>query len=121
MNKDNVFGLYEAAKRRFHNELSKIQEEYISSNFTFKVGDIVKYKDLFKSGYMLIDAIFFDNKGDYSDKNSYKNPRVVLSGRAVDETGKLKTYFSDSDQHIGVIVYADERTKIEMTNIHLSK
>lgn len=110
MDSREVYKKYKSAKKRFYDELAAIQKEYISSHYTFKEGDIVKFKNMFYKNPTLIvlDAIYFNNQGNYADENSYRNPVIRISGHMVDEEGYDKTYFPDSTQTIGVMASADD-------------
>lgn len=90
MDSFEVYKRYLNAKKRFNDELNAIQKAYISSNYNFKEGDIVKIKGERLqpfTEYMLIEEIFFHKHGDYPTDKEYKEPIVKISGKKVDEEG----------------------------------
>lgn len=117
MNSSDVYDKYKSAKRRFYEELGAIQKAYISSHYAFKEGDVVVFKNIYYRAPTLIaiDSVFFNNQGNLADENSYRNPRVVVSGHIVDDEGYDKTIFPDSTQTIGVMASANDI--IEVTNL----
>lgn len=107
MNANEVYKRFNNAKKRFMDEIASIQASYISSNFSFKKGDIVSviknrsYNRNATPILVLIDSIYFNNDGNLFDERFYRNPNVLISGHRVDSEGYDLTYFKDSDQRIG--------------------
>lgn len=103
-----------ASKKTFHKELSEIQQSYISSLYTFKEGDVVIIKNRYydKPTLIVIEAVFFENNGNYEAEESYRHPIILVSGHMVDEDGYDKTYFPNSTQTIGVTCHAKDVTEI---------
>ena len=90
MDSYEVYQRYLNAKKRFNEELNAIQKAYISSNYKFKEGDIVKIKgERLESftDYLYVEKIFFYEHRDYPTDENYKEPIVKISGTLVDEDG----------------------------------
>jgi hypothetical protein len=74
MDSYEVYQRYLNAKKRFNEELNAIQKAYISSNYKFKEGDIVKIKgDRLESftDYLYVEKIFFYEHRDYPTDENY--------------------------------------------------
>ncbi|WP_337792507.1 hypothetical protein [Phocaeicola plebeius] len=110
MDSKEVYRRYKKAKEQFFKELEVIQNDYITSNYRFKKDDVVRFKNIFNknSPLMIIDAIYFDNKGKYDEENSYMNPRIKIYGRIVDEDEYNKTGHINAPQSRSVLAFADD-------------
>lgn len=106
MDSSEVYKRFKIAKQKFIDEIASIQASYISSNFSFKEGDVISVKK--NRNYnrnvtpilVLIESNFFNNKGNLFEEWIYKNPVIMISGHRVDNEGYDLTYFRDSDQRI---------------------
>lgn len=114
MDATEVYRRFKNAQKRFYQELSTIQREFISSNFKFKEGDVVWFKNYhYKAPTLIvIDSIYFHNTGDYAEERFYQRPVIKISGHMVDEEGYDITYFKDSDQAVSVDLNPEEITQI---------
>lgn len=111
---NEVYRKYRSARIRFANELRAIEKEYISAHYSFKEGDIVRFRNIdYKTPTLVyIERIFFAGKDEYS---KYKTPRVEVSGIEVDEEGYLIPFIKGTSKPIKDGFYADD--VIEVTNI----
>lgn len=88
MDSSECYRRYRSARMRFDNELEAIEKEYISSNYSFKKGDIVKIKDEYNYTTTLfcIERMYLLSK---LEDDRYRNPRVQLEVFEVDGEGYL--------------------------------
>ena len=96
---------FNAAKARHQTHLASIEKEYISANYPFKEGDVVR---IFVGEPILIviDRMYFTYRG--SEEATYNIPIVRVDGHAIDEEGYDLFYFPDSDQKVSYIKDADD-------------
>ena len=115
MGSTEVYSKYQRALNRFKNELRSIQKEYISSHYSFKLGDIVVFRNLFHKTptFACIDNMCL--KGIFTDEKTYKNPRVEVHGFRVDEDGYLVPFRKGTSEPDTCGFSADD--VIEVTNI----
>lgn len=117
MDQNEVYRRYQDATKRYCEELAAIQRDYIFSLYNFKKGDVVLFKNMYykKPTLIVLDSIYFENNGNFTQESSYRNPRIKISGHMVDEDGYDMTYFPTSTQTIDVIAYAAD--VMEVTTI----
>lgn len=114
MDSNECYRRYKSARMRFNKELEAIRKEYISSNYSFKEGDIVRFKNYFHKTPTLvcIESMFFT--GELEDVR-YKYPHVRVEGFLVDEEGYLVPFFKGGSQPNSCLFEADDI--IEVTTI----
>ena len=121
MDSSEVCRRFNLEKTKFMDEIASIQDSYISSNFSFKKGDVVsviKNRRFNRNAppiLVLINSIYFDNDGNLFDERIYRNPGIIISGHRVDNDGYDLTYFKDSDQRISDMFIPDDI--VEITSI----
>ena len=97
MDSNELYRKYKSAKMRFNNELEAIQKEYISSNYSYKEGDIVRFKNYFNQSPKLvyIEKLYLSAK---KEEDRYRYPHVSVLGFVVDEEGYLVPIMRGSSQ-----------------------
>lgn len=114
MDKYECYNKYLSARMRFDNELEAIQKEYISSNFSFKVGDIVRYKFIYDSTPQFACIKKIELTGAKED-DKYRFPHVRIEGHEVDEEGYLRPLLKGGYEPVSCHIEPDEI--IEVTTI----
>lgn len=118
MDSSEVYKRFKIAKQKFMDEIASIQASYVSSNFSFKEGDVVsviKNRNYNRNAtpiLVLIESIFFNNKGNLFEEWIYTNPSIMISGHRVDNEGYDLTFFKDSDQRIGELFRPEDVVSI---------
>ena len=114
MDSNECYRRYKSARIRFNNELEAIRKEYISSNYSFKEGDIVRFKNYFYKTHTLvcIERLYFTAK---LEDDRYKYPHVGVDGFVVDEEGYLVPIIKGGSQPCSCLFEADDI--IEVTTI----
>ena len=114
MDSNECYRRYKSARMRFNNELEAIRKEYISSKYSFKEGDIVRFKNCFNiiPKLVCIKSMFFAGK---IEEERYRYPHVRVEGFLVDEEGYLVPIMKGGSQPDTSLFDADE--VIEVTTI----
>ena len=114
MDSSECYRRYRSARMRFDNELEAIEKEYISSNYSFKKGDIVKIKDDFSYTTKLfcVERVYLCSK---LEDERYKYPRVEVEVFDVDEEGYLLPFLKGGTSPNTRLFYPDKI--IEVTSI----
>lgn len=102
---------FNAAKARHRKYLVSIEKEYISANYPFKEGDVVRFF-VGEPILIVIDRMYFTYRG--SEEATYNDPIVMVDGHAIDEEGYNLLCCPDSDnpQEVSYMRYADEIKEI---------
>ena len=102
---------FNAAKARHQTHLASMMKEYISANYPFKEGDVVR---IFVGEPILIviDRMYFTYRG--SEEATYNVPIVSVDGHLIDEEGYDLLCCPDSDnpQEVSHMRYADDIKEI---------
>ena len=82
---------YKIAKAKFLNEIRNINNQYVLSNFKFKEGDVVRFKNkYYKPTLAVVDKIYFIGRfdlGGHRVECVTKNTIISIDGHVVDENG----------------------------------
>lgn len=82
---------YKIAKAKFLNEIRNINNQYVFSNFKFKEGDVVRFKNKYnKPTLVVVDKIYFIgcfDLGRHRVECVTKNTIISIEGHVVDENG----------------------------------
>jgi len=99
MDSNECYRRYRNARMRFNNELEAIEEEYISSNYSLKEGDIVRFKNYSYRTPTLacIKSLYFTAK---LEDERYRYPHVGVKGFVVDEEGYFVPFIKGGSQPI---------------------
>ena len=114
MDANECYRKYRNARMRFANELETIEKDFISSNYSFKKGDIVRFKNYFYQTPKLvcIEKLYLTAK---KEDDRYRYPHVAVYGFVVDEEGYLVPIMKGGSQPTSCSFDADEI--IEVTAI----
>lgn len=83
------------AESNYRRELSKICDEYYSSNLKFRIGDVIEFKNYVNSGYITVERLFIKNLKEYMADPYENRPAIVVEGRKLNSDGKFQRIFSN--------------------------
>ena len=86
--------LCKAAKEKYKSELRRLSHDFITSNISFKKGDIVEVKNVFLSGKYIVDDIYTVHDDDF---DAVKSPScfvhtIQVTGSKINPNGTPSTY-----------------------------
>lgn len=88
--------LCQSAKKRYKAELKRLADDFIKTNISFKVGDIVEMKNYVMSGTYIVDKIFMNVDDDF---DAVQSPQcyiyqIQVEGRKLNNEGHPMTLSS---------------------------
>lgn len=87
-----------AARTRYENEIDLLKEQFIISNTNVRIGNIVEFKNMIKSGVMIVDDIWLklsahENFDEIKSPNNFIH-QIYFDGRLKMPNGNFSSLSS---------------------------